>query len=66
MNWKHCLENWQIEIDWQGLTLTPLTAATTERTFQSVKEEEAQRWFNGSAALETGTAAAEGERRVWA
>jgi hypothetical protein len=65
MSWKHTFANWQVEIDWEGLTLTPLAPKTAERQGQTEKENEPKRRFNCTPAFDAKTATAEGEQQVW-
>jgi hypothetical protein len=65
MSWKHTFANWQVEIDWEGLTLTPLAPSAVERRDQTEREKEVERRFNCAAAFDAQHAAGEGERQVW-
>lgn len=65
MSWKHTFANWQVEIDWEGLTLTPLAPTAIERHDQAEREEELERRFNCTVAFDAQPAASEGERQVW-
>ena len=65
MSWKHTFANWQVEVDWEGLTLTPRAPKVVERRDQAEREEEHERRFNCGAAFDAQPAAGEGERQVW-
>lgn len=65
MSWKHTFAHWQVEIDWEGLTLTPLAPKTTHRQSETDSEHEPKRRFNCTPAFDAQTATTEGEQQVW-
>jgi hypothetical protein len=65
MSWKHTFANWQVEVDWEGLTLTPLAPTKAERHERAEAEAAPKGRFNCTPAFDAQRAASEGEQQVW-